>query len=138
MVACFIREILMIDLFVGFFSFSRSGIALHMSVLWWLGEKRTLKITLSIWSHLPCGLLSTWRILWDPGSQDPNFLQLWTQHCPTIGQLDTALSNYWTVWRSTVRPLDSCTQHSPTIWQLDTTLTNHWTVGHNTDQPLDC
>ena len=53
---------------------------------------------------------------------------LLTQHCPTIGQLDsrtprcltigllgTALLNNWTVWNSTVRPLDSWTKLSLTI-----------------------
>ena len=37
-------------------------------------------------------------------------------YCPTIGKLDTALSNHWTVGHSTVQP---------------------WTVGHSTVQPLN-
>ena len=78
-------------------------------------------------------------------------LDNWTQHCPAIGQLDTALSDLWTVGHSIVRSLDSwiqhcptikqmdtarCTigqwtQHCPTIGQLDTALSNHWTVGQS-------
>ena len=59
-------------------------------------------------------------------------LDSWTQHCLTIGQLDTALSDHWTVQHGTVQPLDSSTQHCSTIGQLDTALSNHWTVGHGT------
>ena len=93
----------------------------------------------------------------------------------TIGLLTTALLNHWTIWNSTVWPLDSWTKHSPTICKLntggqpsasftqhsltigvlDTALSNHWTVWHSiiwhmnirpldwtveksTVQPLDC
>ena len=89
-------------------------------------------------------------------------MDCWTQHyptiaqldsrtprCSTIGLLDTALLNNWTVWNSTLRPLDkldkaqsehftvehsagqpsdSLTHHSLTIGLLDKSLSNHWTV----------
>ena len=71
----------------------------------------------------------------------------WTQHCLTIGQLDTALSDHWTVGHSSVQPLDS--GHS-TVWPLDswtqqcwiigqseTALSDHWTVGYSNARPLD-
>merc|ERR1712008_382720 len=51
-------------------------------------------------------------------------LDSWTQHCQTIRQLDTKLSDYWIVGYSTVQPLDSWTQHCPTIGQLDTALSD--------------
>ena len=54
-----------------------------------------------------------------------------TQHKPTIGLLDTTLSNHWTVvyntvqlltvWQNIVRHLNNC----PTISMLDTALSNH-------------
>ena len=55
-------------------------------------------------------------------------LDNWTQHCPAIGQLNTALSDHWTVGHSIVRALDSWIQYCPTIGQLDRALSNHWTV----------
>ena len=64
-------------------------------------------------------------------------LDCWTQHCPTIEQLDTALSNPWKVGHRTVRPLDSWKKHILTIGLLDTQLTSHWAVGHSINQPLD-
>ena len=46
-------------------------------------------------------------------------LDRWTHQCPTIGQMDTALSDHWTVGHSTVQPLDSWKQHCPSC-------TKHW------------
>ena len=51
-----------------------------------------------------------------------------TLRCLTIGLLDTAVLNNWTVWNGTVRPLDSWTKLSLTIGQLNTQLASHWTV----------
>ena len=69
--------------------------------------------------------------------------KLW--HCNKLefsrlkkGLLDTALFNHWTVWHSTVQPLDSWTLSWPAIGHLDTQLTSHWTVWHSTVRPLHC
>ena len=46
---------------------------------------------------------------WTVGQSAVRPLDSWTEHCPTIGQLDTALSDYWTVGHSTDRSLDGWT-----------------------------
>ena len=76
--------------------------------------------------------------LWNGSLLFHSALDSLTQHCPTIGQLDTQLTNHWTVGHSADQLLDSWRQHCSIPGQLSITLTSHWTVGHSTDQSLDC
>ena len=93
----------------------------------------------------PFGHVGHWTIMLSKERSLPinhnSFKSQWgqqdEQHCPTIGQFETALSDHWTVGQITVRPLDSWTLSWPAIGQFNTTLTNHWTVGPRTVQPLD-
>ena len=63
----------------------------------------------------------------------------WAQHCPTHGQLGTALSNHWTIERITVHPcphdavqlLDTLAHHHKTHGQLGIALSNKWTIVKN-------
>ena len=55
----------------------------------------------------------------------------------TIGQLDKAQAVHWTVEHSADQPSDSLTQHWLTIGLLDTALSDHWTVSKSTIWPSD-